>query len=213
MVLLEVCVDSLEALALAQTRGAGRIELCARLDLDGLSPTAEVLERALEIARVPVFVMVRPSPGTFVVSHADRATMRREIEAVKRAGAGGVVLGAITECGDVDAALVRELVAVARPLQVTFHRAFDRVRDRTRALDALLELGIDRVLTSGGAPDAESGIPALKELVERARRRIIVMAGGRVRAHNAARIVRETGVFEIHGSVPFEIGASAPERT
>ncbi len=207
MVMLEVCVDSVGAIAGAVAGGAGRIELCARLDLDGLSPSAADVESALAIATVPVFVMVRPRAGDFVVGADELGAMLIEIDRLRALRVPGVVFGAIERSGAVDVATTRALVARARPMAVTFHRAFDRAPDPRAALDALIELGVDRVLTSGGAPDAERGIPVLARLVAAAAGRIVVMPGGKVRAHNAARIVRGTGAVEIHSSTPFHVAA------
>ena len=205
MALLEVCVDSIASLAAAQEAGAGRIELCARLDLDGLSPTAELLEQALVIARVPVCVMVRPRAGEFVVRAGERERMAGEVRALRERRVVGVVLGLLTSAGEIDMEATRNLVELARPLSVTFHRAFDQARDPAAALERLIELGVDRVLTSGGAPTAWEGRATLRALVERARGRITVMAGGNVRADHAQALLDATGVDELHASVPFAL--------
>ncbi|MFN0009789.1 MAG: copper homeostasis protein CutC [Planctomycetota bacterium] len=201
MALLEVCVDSLAGLRAAEEGGAGRIELCSRLDLGGLSPDRELLEAALGNARLPLHVMVRTRPGSFVYT----PSMETEILSLRGLGVPGVVLGALTADRRLDSAALRRLVAAARPMSITFHRAFDEIAEQLLALDELIELGFDRVLTSGGAPDAFQGRGRLRELVSRARGRIVVMAGGGVRADNAAAILRDAGVPELHGSVPFRL--------
>ncbi len=203
MPLLEICADSLAALDAAQASGAGRIELCARLDLGGLSPSPPLLEAALARSRIPVHVMVRPRPGDFVAREAEIETMLRQVSALKRHPIAGVVLGLITPDGGVDREGVARLVGAARPLEVTFHRAFDQLRDPSRGLEDLIALSVERVLTSGGAPTAYEGRAALRSLVVQARGRIVVMAGGGVRAGNAAAILAESGVAELHASVPF----------
>ena len=212
MVLLEVCVDSLDGLRAAEAKGAGRIELCSRLDLGGLSPSRELLAAALASTRLPIHVMVRLRPGAFVCTDSEVDRMQSEIADLKHVRVAGVVLGVLTRDAEVDVGSTRRLAAVARPLAVTFHRAFDEIRDQGAALEELVALGIDRVLTSGGAHDAHAGRAAIRALVDRAAGRIVVMAGGGVRPHNAAVILAETGVREIHGSVPFEVPAGNPAR-
>ena len=205
MTLLEVCADSIEALAAAQDAGGGRIELCARLDLDGLSPSDELLEQALAIARVPVCVMARPRAGDFVLRAGELERMADEVRALRERRVAGVVLGLLTPAGEVDSSSTRKLVDLARPLQVTFHRAFDQVVNPARALEHLIELGVDRVLTSGGAPTAWEGRAALRALVDQARGRITVMAGGKVRGDHARALIDATGVAELHASLPFRL--------
>lgn len=202
--LLEVCVDSRERLAAALAGGAGRIELCARLDLDGLSPAPELLEHARATSAVPLHVMVRPEPGPFRPSSPDFARMLRECEALSRR-VQGVVLGLLDLEDRIDVARTRELVAAARPAGVTFHRAFDRVRDADGALEQLIELGVARVLTSGGAPTAWEGRERLAALVERAGARIGVLPGGGVRVENARALAAATGARELHSSTPFAL--------
>jgi copper homeostasis protein len=205
--LLEVCAGSVDALLAAEAAGAGRIELAQRLDLDGLT-RGEVLGRAaIAAARVPVHVMIRPRAGDFVCRAGEFRRMQAEIAMAKRCGAPAVVLGLLDARGQVDRERTERLLAAARPMAVTFHRAFDRAQGLEQALDALVELGVERVLSSGGAASAEAGIPALRALVARAAGRIAVMAGGGVREHNAARILAETGVRELHSRRAFALPA------
>ncbi|MBM3977025.1 MAG: copper homeostasis protein CutC [Planctomycetes bacterium] len=200
--LLEVCVDSRERLSAALAGGARRIELCARLDLDGLSPEPELLEHALATCRVPLHVMVRPAPGPFRPASPEFGRMLRECEQLARR-APGLVLGLLDHEERIDLPRTRELVAAARPAQVTFHRAFDRVCDFEGGLEQLIELGVSRVLTSGGAPTAWEGRARLAALVERARGRIGVLPGGGVRADHARALAAATGATELHSSTPF----------
>jgi copper homeostasis protein len=199
--LIEVCVDRLEALREAQHGDADRIELCSRLDLDGLSPVPELLDAALADARIPVVAMVRPRPGPFQVSPEDLELMQSELRALRGRGLAGVVLGAITDDGRVDRPAMRRLMAAAGDLPVVFHRAFDRCADLPRALEELIDLGVRRVLTSGGAPSAWEGRAALRALVERAAGRIEILAGGGVRDHVLADLLAATGVEQVHASV------------
>lgn len=210
MALLEVCVDSLAGLRAAEQGGAGRIELCSRLDLGGLSPDRELLEAALQNKRLPLHVMVRPRPGSFVCAPAEVASMEAEIRALRGIGVDGVVFGAITDDRRIDSSALARFLAAARPMSVTFHRAFDEIADPLAALEELIALGVDRILTAGGAPDAFEGRRRLRELVSRARGRIVVMAGGGVREHNARAILSDAGVSELHSSVPFRLREPGP---
>jgi copper homeostasis protein len=163
--LLEVCVDSTAGLQRAQAGGARRIELCSRLDLGGLSPTPELLEAARERTKLPLHVMVRPRAGDFVYDAGELATMRTEIADLKELQVAAVVLGVLQSDRTIDLERVRELVQLARPLRVTFHRAFDDTPDLDAALDHLIALGVERVLTSGGAATAWDGRETLARLV------------------------------------------------
>lgn len=209
MALLEVCVDSIEGLEHAQASGAQRIELCSRLDLGGLSPDGELLDRALAISKVPLHVMVRPRAGDFVVTPEELSRMAREIDDLRARRVAGVVFGVLTEDARVDRARTRALVDRAGPLSVTFHRAFDEVSDLLEDLDTLVAVDVDRVLTSGGAKSALEGVAMLAKLVVRAADRIIVMPGGGVRVHNARQILDATGARELHSSTAFSIDRSA----
>lgn len=209
MALLEICVDALEGVAAAEHGGADRLELCARLDVGGLTPTREFVAAALARTSLACHVMLRPRSGDFVSSAAEFATMRAELEWIRTSGARGVVFGVLDAQQAVDVGRTRELVELARPLAVTFHRAFDELADLRAGLDTLIELGIERVLTSGGAPKAWEGRTRLRELVTRAAGRIVVMPGGGVRVHNARELLAETGAAELHSSMPFHLRRSA----
>jgi copper homeostasis protein len=209
---VEVCADSIAGAAAAEGAGAHRLELCANLLEGGTTPGADAIELARERMRIPIRVMIRPRPGGFTCSAAELEVMARDIEAAKRLGAAGVVVGALTEDGAVDTAAMRRLIERARPLAVTFHRAFDEARDPLDALERIIDLGADRLLTSGQERSAEDGIPLIRRLVERAGGRIVILPGSGVTAANAARIVRETGAREIHASCRGPGGATDPER-
>ena len=194
---VEICVDSVQGCRAAAEGGAARVELCSAMSEGGTTPSAGLLAEACA-GGIEVVVLVRPRAGDFLYGEDELAVMRRDIRAAKAAGARGVALGVLTADGDVDGARTAELVALARPLQVCFHRAFDAARDLRAALDLLLELGIDRVLSSGGAARAEDGLPLLAELVRHAGERLSVVPAGGVRAHNAAAILRASGARELH---------------
>lgn len=197
-VLLEMCVDSVEAALAAQQGGAGRVELCADLLEGGITPSIGTISLACERLAIPVNVIIRPRGGDFVYSEAEFDAMRRDVAAAKDAGASGVVIGLLTPEGDVDLPRTRALIEAARPLTVTFHRAFDMARDPYAALEALLALGVDRLLTSGQEESALAGMDLIAELVRRAAGRLIVMPGGGVTPRNVGRILSATGAREVH---------------
>lgn len=195
---IEACVDSVESAQAAEAGGASRVELCDDLVEGGTTPSAGMIEVCCEGLNIPVFVIIRPRGGDFLYSDAELEVMRRDIVRAARSGASGVVLGLLRRDGSVDVERTRALIDAARPLSVTFHRAFDVSRDADEALDTLLELEVDRVLTSGHAATAEAGIGVLARMVRRSAGRIGVLAGGGVREENVRRIVAETGVREVH---------------
>jgi copper homeostasis protein len=197
-VLVESCVTSLAEAEASVDAGAGRVELCAELDEGGLTPPADLVREVALTVPVPVFAMVRPRPGDFVFSRAEIDRMLQQVEAARSAGAAGIVTGALRPDGSVDAAALRRLVDAAGPLPVTFHRAFDAAGDPGDALETLVEVGVSRVLTSGGGSAAIDGADALAGLVRRARSRIVIMPGGRVRGAHVVELVRRTGAAEVH---------------
>ena len=196
--LLEACVDSLPSALAAESGGAGRIELCERLDVGGLSPTPTLVAAVGACLRIPVMVLVRPRDGDFVHDRADRAALGEGIRVAKELGARGIAIGALRPDGNVDADLIGKLIELARPMEVTFHRAFDACPDQFEALATLVRLGVERVLTSGGARTAELGIGRLRDLVKASGGRISILAAGGLGPSNAVRIVRESGVREVH---------------
>ena len=196
--LLEACVDSLPSALAAEAGGAGRIELCERLDLGGIGPAPTLVAAITACLRIPVVVLVRPRDGDFVYDRADRAALGEGIRVARELGARGVAFGALRPDGNVDADLIGKLVELARPMLVTFHRAFDACPDHFEAIETLMGLGVERVLTSGGAPTAELGVGRLRELVKVSDGRATILAGGGLGPANAVRIVNETGVREVH---------------
>ena len=197
-ILLEACVDSVESALGAQAGGADRVELCEDLVEGGTTPSAGMIEVCRERLGIPLHVLIRPRAGDFVYSDIELEVMQRDIALARRLGAHGVVLGALRSDGAVDVERTRALLGVARPLSVTFHRAFDFTPDADQALDTLIALGVDRVLTSGQAPTARDGTRTLTRLVARAAGRLAVLAAGSVNEENIAEIARRTGVREVH---------------
>lgn len=198
-VLFEAAVDSVESALAAERGGARRLELCADLVEGGTTPSAGMIEIVRSRLTVPVMVMIRPRAGDFLYDADELAVMRHDVEVAKDAGAAGIVLGILRADGTVNAEQTRAFVELARPLPVTFHKAFDMTRDLSEALETLIALGVHRVLTSGGAPSVIDGVDEIGELVRQSDGRIIVMAGGGVRVENAAHIVARTAVTELHG--------------
>jgi copper homeostasis protein len=196
--LVECCVDSVEGAGAAEQGGADRVELCSALIEGGLTPSAGTIALARERVRIGLHVMIRPRGGDFLYSTAEIDVMRRDIDAAGELGARGVVFGVLTADGEVDRVMTRELTARARPLSVTFHRAFDMARDPVAALEALAEIGVDRILTSGQVATASEGIDLIARLVQRAGNRLIVMPGGGIDERSIDAIVRQTGAREIH---------------
>jgi len=196
---IEAAVDSFASALAAQAAGVHRIELCGPLHEGGTTPSAGLIARCLERLLVSVHVLVRPRVGDFVYSDDEFEIMKRDIAVAKELGADGVMVGILTPEGEVDADRLAELHAVASPLRVGFHRAFDAVKDQDEALELLVSLQFDCILTSGAAPTAAKGAARIKHLVERAGDRIGIIAGGSIDAGNAPDLIRATGVPMVHG--------------
>ena len=194
-------MQTAEAAAAAERGGAQRIELCADLRVGGLTPDAELMRMVRERVRIPIFAMVRPRAGNFVYSSEEIAQMRGDIEVAQRCGMDGIVLGILTSQQEIDVNRTRELIQRAHPLPVTFHRAFDCAADLDAALEAVIATGAARILTSGGATDAPSGISSLKDLIATAKDRITVLPGGGINASNVQQVARETGAREMHSGL------------
>jgi copper homeostasis protein len=194
--LIEAAVESLDAARAAVEGGAHRLEWCRDLAQGGLTPTLD-----LPRVSIPVFVLIRPRPGDFAYTAAEHRTMLEQIARAKAAGAHGIVSGALSAGREIDQARVAELIAAARPLPFTFHRAIGACARMSEALETLIDLGVERVLTSGSANTAPEGAREIAELVRQAGERIVIMAGGGITAANVAQLVRQTAVREIHFSV------------
>lgn len=194
---VEVCAYSLASCLTAQEAGANRIELCGGLAEGGTTPSAGLIQLVKQNVQIPVFVMIRPRGGDFLYTNSEIAVMKADIHLAKTFGADGLVFGALHSNGNVDERLTGELVELAHPLPVTFHRAFDMTRDPAKALEAVIRTGAVRILTSGQQPAADKGLPLLHALAEQAAGRIEIMAGAGVNPGNAKQIAA-SGVHAIH---------------
>jgi copper homeostasis protein len=209
MPVFEICIDSIAGVRAAAEAGAARVELCASLIEGGITPSIGMVRQAVAIAdgRLKVHVIIRPRGGDFLYSADEFAVMRDDVAAAKAAGAAGIVIGLLDAEAVIDEARSAALIALARPLSVTFHRAFDVARDPFASLDALIHLGVDRLLTSGQEPGVVEGAPLIRRLIAHAAGRIIIMPGGNINPRNAARVAADTGAQEFH------FAAFAPEAS
>lgn len=195
--LLEICVDSVESAMAAQAGGAARVELCDNLVEGGTTPSAGTIEQARKRLKIAMNVIIRPRGGDFDYTDIEFEVMRRDVEIAKELGADGVVIGILKPNGTVDKKRTKHLIDLARPMSVTFHRAFDMTRNPFEALETLVELGADRVLTTGQEATVVEGAELIAKLVKRAGNRIIVMPGGANEA-TLARVARITRAKEFH---------------
>jgi len=199
--LLEISVDGAEKAIAAERGGANRIELCVDLSVGGLTPSRELLESVREKVHIPVYSMIRPRAGDFVYSAAEFEEMERSIGVATESGMDGVVLGILRKGFKMDVGRTRKLVDLARPLPVTFHRAFDECADWREALEKVIETGAARILSSAGAKTALQGSAKLAEFIAAARGRILVLPGAGITHSNVARIRERTGALEFHSGL------------
>lgn len=195
---LEICVDHLESVAVCARAGVERIELCASLAEGGLTPSIGLLRAARRVFPGRIMAMLRPRGGDFAYAEDEFALMLDELEWLRAEGADGIVAGLLLADGQIDLARTAELLRAAQGLDFTFHRAFDVSRDLDESLDALIALGVPRVLSSGGAPDVARGMDTLARLAARAAGRITILPGGGVSPGLIPELRRRTGVEEVH---------------
>ncbi len=198
--ILEIAAGSLSSALTAQQAGADRVELCDTLEAGGTTPSYGAVSLARERLHIPLFVLVRPRAGDFLYSVREAEVMLRDIECCVRLGCDGIVIGALDADGDVDLSLCRQFVSAAGTLPVTFHRAFDAVRDPETALEQVIEAGFARVLTSGGCSTAVEGAESIAVRVQQAAGRIVVMPGAGITGGNVAALAATTGAREFHAS-------------
>jgi copper homeostasis protein len=197
---IEVCANSLESALNAQKGGAHRVELCSNLYEGGTTPSMGELSFARELLNIQVNVLIRPRGGDFVYSENEIEIIKRDVLNCKNIGVDGVVIGFLNADGGIDKKLTQEITDLARPMSVTFHRAFDMCKNPEKSLLDLIEIGVDRILTSGAENKAIDGVELLRKLVDQAGENIIIMPGSGIRANNILEIIKQTGAKEFHVS-------------
>lgn len=202
---MEICIDSVESARNAIEGGASRLELCSALSEGGLTPTAGLLKKVKSFSPIPIYAMLRTRSGNFVYSKEEMDVMLEDLKILKDHGTDGFVFGALTSNDEIDIESCKIILSAAQPLPVTFHRAFDEVIDPLKSLETLIDLGFERVLTSGQKDTAVEGLELIKKLVERAQQRIIVMPGSGIAKDNIFRIKMESGAKEFHASAKSRI--------
>jgi len=207
--MFEVCATNLPSVLAAERGGAQRIELCSALDVGGLSPSIGLIRAAVQSVRIPVYVLIRPREGDFCYTDAELAVMLADIRACREAGAAGLVIGALQADGQLHLEQLAALRKAAGPLPVTCHRAFDFTPDPWAALDQLVDLNIQRVLSSGQAETAFAGRFLLQKMVQHAAGRLIVMPGAGITAANIAAVVEVSGAQEFHFTAKKKVQSSS----
>jgi copper homeostasis protein len=199
--ILEISVEGVDAAMAAERGGADRIEICGDLNVGGVTPAANLMMGTRANVQVPIFAMIRPRGGDFLYSKEEFAEMRQSIQRTKQFQMDGVVLGILTADSRIDVARTRELVALAAPMEVTFHRAFDECWDLRRGIEDVIKTGATRLLTSGGKRTAPDALGVLEELIRIAGERLIVMPGSGLHAGNIREAVAKTGAREFHAGL------------
>jgi len=197
-IVVEVCVDSIQSAIAAKQGGANRLELCDNLGAGGITPSAASIELTRRYVDIDINVIIRPRPGDFCYTELEFEVMKRDVEIAKEMGINGIVVGILTPNGDIDVERMREIIEIARPLSVTFHRAFDMTREPLKALGTLIDLEVDRILTSGQKKSAIKGLELIKDLVKNARDQIIIMPGSGINPENVDKILSISGIKELH---------------
>jgi copper homeostasis protein len=206
MTIVEAAVETLHSALAAERVGAHRLELCACLYDGGVTASAGLVGEVVERVTIPLFLLVRPRGGGFVYSDDELGVMRRDIEFARRSGIAGIVTGVLRADQQIDIERTNVLVEAAAGLPVTFHRAFDLTRDLAEALEQVIQAGVSRVLTSGGAASALKGTQVIAALVDQAANRVRVVAGGGIRADNVREMIARTRVTEVHTGVSALVG-------
>jgi copper homeostasis protein len=196
----EICANSVKSCLAAQEGGAHRVELCAAIPEGGTTSSFGEIALARELLHIKLHVIIRPRSGDFLYSPLEIKSMLKDIEICHNLGVDGVVFGCLNSAGDINISQMEELMATSKGMSVTFHRAFDVCRNPQESLEQIINLGCDRILTSGQCPTAEEGIVLLKKLNEQAAGRIILLAGSGVNEKNIHKIATETGICEYHFS-------------
>jgi copper homeostasis protein len=201
MSLLEIAVQSLQTAIAAERAGADRIELCAKLQDGGLTPSLDLMRQTRAALKIPIHAMIRPRPGNFLYSAAEFAQMKNDIAAARSANLDGIVLGILNEDSSIDIDRTRELFQFAHRLDTTFHRAFDAAPNPLQSLEHVIAAGAHRILTSGGATTAQEGATMLAKLIAAANRRVIIMPGGGILPNNLDSLYHTTQASEFHAGL------------
>lgn len=202
---LEICVGTLKSAMIAEAFGADRIELCDNLCEGGTTPSYGMIKTCKSLLSIPFFPIIRPRGGDFVYSDQEFEVMKQDVVCCRELGCGGVVFGILRLDGSVDRERCSELAKLSGAMQLTFHRAFDRCSDRNKGLEALMELGFQRILTSGGKEYAEGAVSELRSLVKQAKDRIIIMPGSGITDKNLLKMAIDTGAVEFHSTAKHKI--------
>ena len=195
--LLEICANSYQSAKNAQDAGAHRIELCSELSVGGITPSYGLLKEVIDTLSIAVFVLIRPRSGNFTYSEEEFDIMKHDIQLCKNLGCAGIVSGVLNKDNTIDIERTQELIELSKPLEFTFHRAFDCVENPQEALEQLINLGVERVLTSGLEASAEKGLELLKQLKEHVNGRITILPGSGINIQNA-KLFKDAGFLEIH---------------
>ncbi|NLL29950.1 MAG: copper homeostasis protein CutC [Clostridiales bacterium] len=198
--ILEACVGSYEEAKIKEKFGANRIELCDNLKEGGTTPSYGVIKKSVEDIKIPINVIIRPRGGNFIYSKEEKEIMLLDIELCNKLNVNGIVVGALNEESKIDIEFIKRVKKVNKTKEITFHMAFDEIEDKKKAIDTLVELNINRILTKGGVLSAPNNLQSIKELINYAGNRIIIMPGGGITKDNKDYIIRETGALELHGT-------------
>jgi len=197
---IEVCCFSVESAKIAEKVGADRIELCDNYNEGGTTPSYASIKLAVKELNIPVNIIIRPRGSDFLYSDMEYELIKEDVKIAKKLNANGIVIGFLNTDGSIDVERTKEIIEIARPMEVTFHRAFDRCKNPFEALEQLIDIGINRILTSGQRKTAIEGIDLLTELVEKAKNRIIIMPGSGINDKNISKLINNTKAIEYHSS-------------
>ncbi len=199
MIIKEACIENFAQALAAQKAGASRVELCENLAVGGTTPSFGTIKACVEKLTIPSFVMIRPRGGDFVYSKEELQIMQADINCCKQLGVPAVVFGLLTKDGEIDIVNTQKLVELARPMQVTFHKAFDELKDPLKGLETLIQMGVDRILTSGTKTTAAEGAEILTQLIQQADGRITIIVAGKVTRNNLSELSQTIHASEFHG--------------
>ena len=197
--IIEVCAESYESAVNAEKAGADRIELCKDLHLDGLTPDSEIAKKTINKLKIPVFILIRPRDGGFIYSNEELELMKADIVKFKEMGCKGIVSGVLKSDNTINIETTKELIVLCKPLEFTFHRAFDKIINPIEGMKQLANIGANRILTSGQKDTAIEGIQLIKKLKHTSKGRIKIMAGSGIKSQNIS-MFQNIGINEIHGS-------------